>query len=136
MDIHEAAAQLNGNEYRQEGSRELFKAMKAAGLVAVFGASDDIIEFQGAINDEVGAYGGGVAYVTPKGLLENECDDERCPYHARERQAATPIKAIWDDGGFSWRYQTEIPHAKFVINEDGEPYCEGIVFALADVPAV
>lgn len=130
----EAAADLDGNEYLKEGSPKLFAAMKAAGLVAVFGASDDLMEFRGAIRDEVGCYNGGTAFLTSAGLLTNDCDEgERCPYFAKIQERATPINANWDEGGFSWRYETEIPHVKFIIKEDDENYCEGIVFALADV---
>lgn len=135
MDTKEAAAALNGNEYTKEGSKELFAKMKEAGLVAVFGASDDLMEFRGAIYGEHGCYGGGMAYLTRAGLLTNDCDDHCCPYFVRIQNAAARIEAQWDEGGFSWRYETAIPHATFVINEDGGPYCEGIVFALADIPA-
>ena len=133
MDRTEAAQQLDGNEYREEGSPELFAAMKAAKLVAVFGASDDLMEFRGAIHDEVGAYDGGTAFLTPSGLLTNDCDNDECPHFLRAQKDAAEIQAKWDEGGFSWQYQTDVPHTKFVINEDGEPYCEGIVFALVDV---
>lgn len=132
MNIKDAAAALNGMEYASE-DKELFAQMKAAGLVAVFGDSDDLMEFRGAIHDELGAYNGTTARVTPKGLLE-ACDCE-CVHYQRAAEASTEIRAIWDDGGFSWRYETKIPHEKFVIYEDGEPYCEGIVFALAEVAA-
>lgn len=131
----EAAAKLDGNEYTKEGSRELFKEMKDAGLVAVFGASDDLMEFRGAINDEVGCYNGGTAYVTQEGLLVNDCDEGDCPHFARLQEKAAPIEAKFDVDGFSWIYETDIPNATFVIKEDGENYCEGIVFALALVPA-
>lgn len=129
----EAANELNNSQYRNEGSRELFARMKAAGLVAVFGASDDLMEFQGAIDDELGAYGGTTVYVTRNGLLQNDCDNDDCPHFAKLQKAATPIDAKWDDGGFSWRYDTAIPCARFIVKEDDENYCEGIVFSLADV---
>lgn len=134
MDVKEAAAKLDGSEYREEGSRELFAAMKAAGLVAVFGASDDLMEFRGAEDDEIGAYNGGKAYFTGKGLLRNECEDDDCPYHAKARKAAAVVNAVWDEDGLSWSYRTEIPHETFTVYEDGEPYCRGIVFALSDIP--
>jgi hypothetical protein len=130
----EAAAKLDGNQYREEGSPEFFAEMKAAGLVAIYGASDDLMEINGAAYDEIGAWNGGKVLFTKDGILDNRCTNERCPYHAAESHSATEVRAIWDDGGFSWRYETEIPHAKFVIKEDDENYCEGIVFALADVP--
>lgn len=134
-DILEAAAKkLDGGEYGKEGSPELFEDMKTAGLVAVFGASDDLMEFRGAIDDEVGAYDGGTAYLTPAGLLENDCANDRCPHFIRAQKEAAKIEALWCAGEtVSWTYETSIPHATFTINEDGEPYCVGIVFALADV---
>lgn len=51
---------MNGREYRNEGSDALFAQMKRDGIVAVFGASDDLMEFRGAIYDEVGCYDGGL----------------------------------------------------------------------------
>jgi hypothetical protein len=135
MTRDEAAAILYGCKYGAEGSKELWAKMEESGLVAVFGASDDLMEFRGAIDDEVGCYNGGVAYVTRVGLLTNPCDsDDRCPHWPALKAAATKIKALWDIDGFSWRYETSIPHVTFVIKEDSENYCEGIVFALADVP--
>lgn len=93
MTPREAADALNNNQYREEGSRELFSAMKAARLVAVYGASDDLIEFEGAIRDEVGAYDGGSAFVTSSGLLQNECGNDRCPHFAKLEETATSLAA-------------------------------------------
>ncbi|WP_028136138.1 hypothetical protein [Bradyrhizobium japonicum] len=134
MTRDEAAAALDGNQYREEGSTELFRAMKAAGLVAVYGASDDLMEFEGAIRDEVGVYNGGIAYLNRKGLIANECESDNCPYHKQVlKDAPAAIEAVWDSNGFSWQYKTSLPHSKFIIKEDGENYCEGIVFSLADI---
>jgi hypothetical protein len=49
------------------------------------------------------------------------------------RKTARKIEAVWAEDGYSWTYRTDIPHATFEITEDGEPYCRGIVFALADL---
>lgn len=137
MNTKEAAAALNGNEYRNEGAPGLFAQMKADGLVAVFGASDDLIEFRGAVHDEDGAYGGGEFLFTRSGRLVNRCDEgDDCPYFSDIAKTATVVEAKWADAsGLAWSYDTAIPHEKFVILEDGDPYCEGIVFALADVPS-
>jgi len=136
MTKEEAAVALNGCEIGEEGSKELFAQMKADGLVAVFGASDDLMEFRGAVHDEVGCYGGGTAYMTERGLFTAICEDGSCPHEKQRREYATKIEANWDDGhGFAWTYNTDIPHAKFIVNEGDELYCEGIVFALSDVPA-
>jgi hypothetical protein len=132
MDVKQAAAELDGRQYRDECSSDLHRRMKAAGIVAVFGGSDDLIYFAGAANDECGARNGSEYFFTADGLLENECCDD-CRYFARIEAEAVVVRAVWNDSGFSWRYQTEIPHEKFVIMEDDDKYCEGIVFALKDV---
>ncbi|MCV9910172.1 hypothetical protein OIV19_21490 [Brucella sp. HL-2] len=134
MTPQEAVDALNGAEYTKEGSPELFAKMKDAGLVAVFGASDDLVELRGAIYDEIGAYEGTTFYVTPAGLLQNKCEDEHCPHFALEKDKAAKIKAVWCDENLntSWSYDTDIPHETFSIYEEDELYCIGIVFALAD----
>ena len=133
----EAAAALNGNEYGKEGTKELFGRMKAAGLVAVFGYSDDNMEFRGAIDDEIGCYDGGTAYLNDNGLLKSECDEgDDCPYYEKLQKKARSITALWcptdADPQPSWAYATDIPHVTFEIMETDELFCRGIVFRLAD----
>jgi hypothetical protein len=133
MTPQEAAAALHGNEYTKEGSKELFAEMKAAGLVAVYAASDDLVELEGAIDDELDAYGGTTFHVDGNGLVKNDCaEGKKCP---NWKPRGKPIEAIWcpeGEGEGSWGYRTEIPHATFDIMDEGELYCRGIVFALAD----
>lgn len=134
MNSKDLAALLDGREYGKEITREEAAAAKVDGLVVVFGASDDLMEFRGGIYDEIGCYDGGTAYLTDTGLLQNDCDNEECPHFAKIKAAAATINAVWGNGvGYSWLYETAIPHATFEIFEDGETYCRGIVFALADV---
>lgn len=136
MTKEQLAGKMNGNERTKEISKELEAQAKAAGLVAVFGYSDDGAELRGAIHDEVGCYDGGTIRVTSKGLLKSDCDNDDCPYFKKLKKSATKIKAIWCGGEvYSWTYETSVPHATFEIVEDGEKYCRGIVFALADVAA-
>lgn len=135
----EFAELLAGATYRNVITKEQAELAKQHGLVVVYGQSDDLIEFRGAIHDEAGAYDGATAYVDGKGLLREradiEDDDELKDYFARQPHAK-PIEALWcDEDGYSWTYGTDIPHATFEVTEDGEPYCRGIVFALADVKA-
>lgn len=128
MDIQTAVKALDGNQYGDEGSRELFAQMAKAGLVAVFGHSDDLMEFRGAIDDEVSCYDGCTAYITRDVLLENPCS---------KAMRAAGVMAIWrpdNDPSLSWGYITDIPCETFLIEEGDQAYCRGIVFALADVP--
>lgn len=129
----EIAAQLNGSEYPLRISKDISEAAKLAGVVIVYGASDDLMEFDGAIHDEIGAHEGATAYLTKDGLLQNECEDEDCPHFAKMKASAATIEALWDNAGYSWTYKTSIPHATFEVVEYGEKYCRGAVFNLADV---
>lgn len=132
MTTKEAAALLNGREYTKEMTPAEEAAFKAAGLVAVFGASDDLAEFRGAWRDEVNCYGSSTLFVNERGPLINDCEDDYCPYFKAVRANAREIEAVWDHDGFSWIYLTKINHETFVIMEDGDTYCRGIVFEAGD----
>lgn len=135
MNAKELASLLNGREIMEEVTTDEERQAAESGLVVVFGYSDDNMEFRGAINDEVGCFDGGTAYVTKNGLYdETECGAEDGPHCAAERKAATPIKAVWhDEGGPCWTFETDIPHETFDIYEDGEVWCVGIVFSVEDL---
>lgn len=138
LDAQAFAARITGRAYGEELTRDEIAHAKAAGLVVVYGASDDLMEFEGAIHDEVSCYGGGTALVDREGLLDrdqiDDSDDEAIADYVSRKSGARQIEALWaKEDGYSWTYQTDIPHATFEIVEDGEPYCRGIVFALADV---
>ena len=62
------AAEFNGRPYGSEIHPAEELALKAAGMVAVFGYSDDCTEFRGAIHDEVGT---GELRITAKGKILN-----------------------------------------------------------------
>lgn len=137
MKKEELAALLNGREYGDEMTKAEQEMAREAELVVVFGASDDLIEFQGAIHDEAGAGTGAKVFLNRQGLLpdhENPCECAFCGYAEAQKKCAV-IESIWCDGsGWSWSYHTDIPHATFEIVENGEPYCQGIVFELTALP--
>jgi hypothetical protein len=144
MTPKELATLLHRREYRDEMTKEMRAAAKAHGLVVIYGASDDLMEFDGAIYDEVSAYGGIIVHIDNKGLLpdfddlineyKNSADQSKLrDYFQRESKTKT-IEAIWSSGhNISWTYKTDIPHETFEILEDNEIYCRGIVFSLEDV---
>lgn len=127
------AEMLDGRRYGDELAESEEKELKALGLVVVFGASDDLCEFRGAIDDEVGCFDGGDIYVNAEGLIANNMDmfDDFVPENSPE---FVLIKACWDCNGYSWSYETDIPHECFKILDDDEPYCLGIIFAVEDMP--
>ncbi len=129
------AERLNGREVMHEISPDEAAAIKMAGLVVVYGYSDDCLELEGAISDETGCFGGGTIYVSKDGVLQvPDCNSDDCPYFAVAKRAAKAIKAVWhDDGGPCWTFETDIPHKTFNINEDGVVWCRGIVFSVEDL---
>jgi hypothetical protein len=139
MTKEELAAKLNGIEYpaHRTITADLIQSAKDAVLVILYGASDDLMEFDGAVREEIGCYSGGTAFVDADGVLpDRDCldgDDEITEYVQRQK-SAKPIEALWcKEDGYSWTYKTGIPHATFEVMEDGEHYCRGIVFSLADL---
>lgn len=137
MTAKELANMLSGREYGLEITELEEQQAADAGLVVVYGYSDDNMEFTGAIQDEVGAYEGTTVYIGKDGLLpapDCECNEDECQYLKKAIQAAKSIKAIWcGDTGASWAYETDIPHETFNIYEDGELFCIGIVFSMEDL---
>jgi hypothetical protein len=144
MTAKQLAEILTGREYRSETTTEERNAAANAGLVIVFGAGDDLMEFEGAINDEVGSWKGATVTVDPTGIQADwdgiDSADRRDiefmrDYFRREGGGRT-IEALWaKEGDYSWTFKTDLPHETFEIVEDGAPYCRGIVFALADCVA-
>jgi hypothetical protein len=108
-----------------------------SGLVVVYGASDDLIEIEGAIGDEGDCYDGGELFIDKDGLLPDfdqiEEEDEKAvvQYWERKRKCQKII-ALWcQEDGFAWTYKTRIPHSTFVLQDkknDDPTYCRGIVF--------
>jgi hypothetical protein len=125
------AARLNGREYRKEITKDEEREAAKVGLVVLFGASDDLAEFRGAIENEAGVYDGGTLLLLDGDVFEEPDCDCRWADAAKEEalKHARRIEAVWcGEGDYSWTYKTEIPHATFDVMEDGEKYCRGIVF--------
>jgi hypothetical protein len=131
MTKEKMAERLDGRQYGNEMTLEDRELAGKGGLVIVFGASDDLMLFEGAVCDDVDVYKGDIAYLNENGLFRNECDDENCPYAEKEFEKCKTITAFWcPSHGGSWAYETDIPHATFKIYEGEGLYCTGIVFQL------
>ena len=133
IQIDELIKLLNNRNYCDEITPEIKEFATKNNLVIVYGASDDLMEFTGAIHEEVDCYGGGEAHLIGKELATNLCDDPLCPYYKKNFLDAIEIKAIWGEGGYSWTYETKIPHKTFDIIDDDDKYCRGIVFSIEDL---
>lgn len=129
MNKKELARIINDREYGYESFNDVRQAVKEAGLVIVSGSSDDLMEFDGAIYDEQGCFEGGVIYFDRQGAFGSD------GYATNKIEALWCDKSALDENGnvITWTYKTDIPHETFMIYENGEPYCRGIVFDLEDV---
>ena len=146
MTPKELADALNGVEYSTVALLHgdlLMQRAKEAGLVVAYGFSDDLLEFDGAIYDEKGCYGGTAVLIDTEGLLPSfeaaREDEEDCRRYFERKLNAREIEAIWrhspsdelDDP--PWILKTDIPHESFMIVEEGEPFSRGIVFSLSSI---
>jgi len=133
-ELENLAARYDGWEYGDDVTNEEEAKLKDRGIVMVFGASDDLVELRGAIDSEAGAYEGATLFFHNGKLLENECEDEKCPYfkELQMQNHSKFVEALWcvngDESEYSWTFETDIPHVTFDIYEDGEKYCRGILF--------
>lgn len=132
------AKMIDGRQYRNEVTKEIIELAKNNNIVIVFGASDDLMEFRGAIHDEVDCFEGGTAYITTDNeLLESACLAvcNKCKYLKQALEGCKQIEALWCEtlSNCSWTYKTTIPHETFCIWEDNEQCCIGIVFSLDDI---
>lgn len=141
MTPKEAAAMLDGVEYvhpLEAKLREMEKVLENEGLVVAYGASDDLLEFFGAISDEVGAWDGTTVPIDADGVLKSKCGEgSECPYFAGKLKSAEKVTAEWCpkgvEGDPTWLIKTAIPHEQFKIMEDGAVFCIGIVFKVDDI---
>ena len=128
MELNQFAEMLNGKEYGYpQFTKEELQIAKDNGFVIVYGASDDLMEFEGAITGEGDCYDGGTVWFNKERVIDAPTTrGDRC------------IEALWcdknsNDGNgniITWTYKTDIPHETFIIYEDGESYCKGIVFEI------
>ena len=147
--LKEFAEKLNGCE---EISKENIQFAKENGIVIVYGSSDDIMSFDGAISDEGDCDDGGDVFLRKSGVIHNVEECEEAIETLKDNgfdgfeisEIASKIEALWcpdgindNDGkhidGISWAYKTEIPHETFFMLEDDQIYCRGIVFKKSDL---
>lgn len=127
------AKKLDKRPYGEEISRNEELVAKEAGLVVVFGYSDDIVEFAGAISYELGCFDGGTIWIQPDGTVTGK----------KPNKKSKRLDAAWcgdyeytEDGDalvIPWTFKIDLPHEEFMILEDGEPFCRGIIFSLRDL---
>jgi hypothetical protein len=140
MTVKEWAEKISGIEYPAGELQKLNKEMAADGVIAAYGDSDDLLEFRGAIDDEISALEGVAAKLFRRAdgtadLLENMEKNQTHEFNRAQIDQMSVVKAAWcpEEPEASWLIETEIPHEKFDIMEDGELFCRGAVFHIDDV---
>lgn len=134
MDIKEFAASLNGREYGYpQFSDEELETARENNFVIISGASDDLVEFNGAIRDEGDCYDGGKIFFEAvsdgRVVNSNTNNPNVCSFNAKWCEEKDE-----NGGTIQWSYDVPFAHEDFLIYEDGEIYCRGFVFCLDNMP--
>lgn len=97
--------------------KEIVESAKNNGIVIVYGHSDDLMEFDGALHNEFDCYEGKKLYFNKEG-------------NNVKKSTNNAIQAIWcsKNSEWLWSYKTTIPHENFEMMDCGEKYCQGFVF--------
>lgn len=142
--LNTIASLLHGAEMSDKDLMKRVSGMaKDLGVVIAHGYSDDLCIFSGAWDDDYCVYGEDGEFtdipITKNGILKNKCDDDKCPYFEKEKCAAAKISispnfAITSSGP-RWNLTSETIHSLMhaVINEDGMPFTEVLIFYAKDV---
>lgn len=130
MDIKALATLLNGLQYEDEIPQSTIKTAKEHGFIIAFGASDDLLELRGAVDEEVGAYEGTERFInlTKMAIMPFPEDEGYCK-GCHELAKKLKITAEWSPKkpDCSWLITSDYPYAPFDIMEDGELFCRGAV---------
>lgn len=141
MTKEDFAQQITMRAYTEEMTDAEKIQARDAGLVVIFGRSDDITVLAGAIDEAF--YDGKPIMLNPQGALSglndgdtyefnNLSDMEACVDQLRYSK---PVKAIWHNSPseYCWTFETDIPHATFEVIDGEESYCLGIVIDMKDL---
>lgn len=124
MTVKEWAERLDGSEYPAYTTKDEKSQADMDGIVIVLGYSDDLIEFDGAISEELGVGDGDTVFVDgDAGSVQTLAGDPKRSIRVR----------FAPGDGRTWAYETQIPHETFRVMEGEEIYCEGLVFRVDDV---
>lgn len=123
--LDELAEKFNGREYSYEMFTDEEKELaRCYDILIVSGASDDLMELEGALYDEINVYDGGEAYIGKRdniGWVVADCkiDD------------GIKVTAKWNEDDIDWSYSTNAKeYREFDIMEDGKVYTRGMVILL------
>lgn len=121
------ALALNGVEYRKiEAKLKELNLLAQGRFVILYGASDDLLELRGAIDEEFGAYNG--FDYQEYGSNQSDCDPDILEFLSNNE-----ITAVWcPDAHRSWMIKSNSRHLNisFDIMEGNEIFCTGLIIDL------
>lgn len=121
------AKKLNGKTYQYpQFTKDELQYAKKNGIVILYGASDDLVEMDGVVCDEGGCFDGNTLFITPEGFSEEKGVQIDIFWCSKEK--LTEMNEI-----ITWTYEIKIPHETFMIYDEEEPYCKGLVFYAKDL---
>ena len=144
MTLKEWAEKFNNMEYGSTDIADANDELSKEGIVAVIGASDDLCEFYGALYEEFDCYNGENLYWNGTDFFTNGRKERFLDYVDNEYpeffdicykmfNENTYYIKISDGEDCQFVYDTNIPCEKFKVMEDGELYCEGLLFYIKDL---
>ena len=118
-------------ELNNRNERSVFPAaLKVVkGLVVVYAASDDLVEVEGAMTQEIGAYDGVKLTVSKaQGFYETTAGEPDIEFRWCDDSSA--------DSVCPWSVICNLPHRKFdILDDEGYVVSVGVVLHIDDIPA-
>ena len=128
MTLKEFAEKLENQPYRGFPDENLAQLAKENDIVILYGASDDLIEADGAIRDELSKWAPNkwskTFYITKNKSLSFSKTANCLQYR---------FKVFWGSDDWTWRFTTGVQHEVFHLYDDDYAFCEGIIFYLKDL---
>lgn len=113
-------ADKGGRNYGYEFNKEEIEEMKNDKIVAFMGASDDLIEIIGAIDDELDCY-------------TNATFGYRSGKFIRNKNTKFNLKVTHNRNNCCFWLDSNVMYSTFVVMDEDEPYCRGIFVSLYDI---
>lgn len=117
-------------------------------LVVLYGHSDDLIEVRGAVHDEIDSYGEDkLALILAGEKIDDDEDEMNIDIpgifrlsedygHDDNPRLITVRYGSVENTQADWEFDTDMPHATFMLNKKGKPFCKGIVIDLDEITPI
>lgn len=130
--LKEFARKLDDLEFNDFEPSIMFAEAKERGIVILYNIHPMTCVLKGAIHSETDCYVGKIAFIDSTGFSRRfyfTDPEERFSYKNWKENKDIEFRIKCNsEGNPYWRYETKIPHEKFDVYEDGELFCEGIIF--------